>query len=474
MRNALRLLLCFFFASFGFTIASQASEPFDMFFVDSTMRVDYYHTGFYNKDIFSLDQIRIEREWPASKTNLIDTLNLGKYLVKVFDLKTNQLIYSRGYCTIFGEWQTTEKAKKENYQTFHESVRFPLPKREIQLVISVRNDENIFIDKFSSVIDPGSRFVNREKSQYPFESKKVINHGPLQSKVDLLILGDGYSKRDMRKFRKDTEHMVNKLFSVSPFKERFDDFNIWTIECFSQDSGIDEPRKEKWRQTILGASFNSLDSPRYVLTENNRQLREISALVPYDFIAILVNSDRYGGGGIFNWFSTCYTGIQDQKYQPGWWADYVFIHELGHSFGGLGDEYYSSSVAYLDFYPQNVEPWEPNVTALLDDKNIKWKDFTTPGTLFPTLWEKTRFDSLSKKALEFYSDKEKYNQVKQEMRNILNNPDYPPVGAFEGSGYASEGLYRPSIDCIMFSKTVHGFCPVCRAAIERMIDFTIE
>ncbi|MBD3373901.1 peptidase M64 [candidate division KSB1 bacterium] len=473
MRDILKRLL-YFLTSLVFTNVCLADTSFETFFVDSTMRVDYYHTGIYKSDIFSLDQIHIEREWPSSKTNLIDTLNLGKYLVKVFDLKTNQLIYSRGFCTIFGEWQTTEEAKKGVYRTFHESVRFPLPKREVQLVISVRNDENVFIDKFSTVIDPESRFVNREKSQFPLQVKKTIDHGPCQSKVDLLILGDGYTKRELEKFNQDTEHMVDKLFSVSPFKERITDFNIWTIHSISQDSGIDEPRKEKWRQTILGATFNSLDSPRYVLTTQNKQLREISALVPYDFIAILVNSDRYGGGGIFNWFTTCYTGIQDREHQPGWWADYVFVHELGHSMAGLGDEYYSSSVAYLDFYPQNVEPWEPNVTALLDEENVKWQEFMTTGAPIPTFWEKARFDSLNQKALESYSNKEKYNQYKQEMQEILDDPSYPSVGAFEGSGYASEGLYRPSVDCIMFSKTVKGFCPVCSAAIERMIDFTIE
>jgi len=456
------------------TVAVQSSDTFDRFFVSKTMRVDYFHTGTKTSEIFSLDQVYEEPIWAGSKVNLIDTLNLGKYLVKVFDVQTNQLIYSRGFCSIFGEWQTTTEAAQGVYRTFHESVLFPFPKRSVQVVIAVRDNQMHFQNKFSTVIDPNSRFVNREKHDHGYKVYQVFNHGPCEKKVDLLILGDGYTAAEMEKFRRDVQHYVGVMFDTSPFKERKKDFNVWAMEVISPESGIDKPRKNVWKHTALGASYNSLDSQRYILTLDNRTLRDIASGAPYDFLYILINSNQYGGGGIFNLYSTCFTGTD----KPGmeWQADYVFVHEFGHSFGGLADEYYTSAVAYTEFYPRGVEPWEPNITALLDKENLKWKDFLEPGTPLPTPWDKAIFDSLEavrakldRNAPDYY---EKRQAIFNQQKELLHKQKYwGKVGAFEGAGYCSEGLYRPYLDCRMFSLSLVGFDPVCRAAIERMIDF---
>jgi len=454
---------------------------FDTFFKDKTMRVDYYHTGIKDSEIISLDAIYEEpacpligrQLWSGSKVNLIDTLNLGKYLVKVIDLKTNQMIYSRGFCSVFGEWQTTEEAGKGVYRSFHESVLFPYPKREIQVIIANRDKYNRFYDIFSTTIDPESRFVNRERHVENLNSRKILYNGDPSVKVDIVIIGDGYRAAEMDRFRERVNHYVALLFSEEPFKSRKKDFNVWAIEVPSLDSGIDEPRKNIWKNTVFGCSYNSMDSPRYVLTYENEMMRNIASAVPYDQIYFLVNSNRYGGGGIFNLYSTCYD--RDEGVNSSWWSDYVFVHEFGHAFGGLGDEYYTSDVAYTEFYPQGVDPWEPNV-GIVENGTVKWASMIEKGVSVPTPWQKSTYDSLSAAIQDLdrtatdYAEKQK--QISDQMHNLLRDQKYwNHVGAFEGSGYASQGLFRPCLDCRMFSKSLIGFCPVCAQSITKVIDF---
>ncbi len=461
-----------------------AGISFNEFFVDKTMRVDYYHTGTKGFEVISLDKVYEEpavisfdkKMWAGNKKNLIDTMNLGKYLAKVIDIKSNQIIYSRGFSSVYGEWETTGEAEKGMYRTFHESVLFPFPKEKVQLVIAVRDKENYFNDIFSTVIDPNSRFVNRERHTPAYKVDSMIKSGDPHKKVDLVILGDGYTKKEMKKYKKDVKHFTDELFSATPFDNNKDKFNVWYIETPSVDSGIDEPRKDVWRNTVFGCSYNSFDSPRYVLTFENKAIRDISSLVPYDQIYIIFNSERYGGGGIFNLYSTCYS--TDKEERSHWWPDYVFVHEFGHAFSGLGDEYYTSDVAYNEFYPQGVDPWEPNV-GIIQNGQVKWQNMMEKDTPIPTPWGKAVYDSLDKTLRSLdrsVSDyKEKYKRIWTERNQVFDNQKYlGKVGSFEGSGYSSEGLYRPFMDCRMFSKSLVDFCPVCNNAIERMIEFQTE
>lgn len=451
------------------------SNSFDRSFLTKTMRVDYFHTGTKGLEAISLDKVYEEGPWPGSTINLLDGLNLGEYLVRVYDEATTALIFSRGYSTMFNEWQTTDEALAEVHRTFHETVRFPYPKRKVQLTISRRDKKMIFHEIFSQMIDPNSPTeVNREKRASAFKAISLMNSGPSAEKVDILIVGDGYRKEDMEKFRRDAKHFSDVMFSTSPFKERKSNFNVWTIEVVSQDSGVDKPDKNTWKATALGTMYNTFGSARYVLTEENRILHDIAAAAAYDFINILLNDNRYGGGGIYNLYTTCYS-ITDA---PGkeWQMDYVYVHEFGHSFGGLGDEYYNSQVSYNEFYQKGVEPWEPNISALVEKSNLKWKSFLEKDTPIPTPWEKAQFDSLGRErgkldrlAADYYRKREPLYQAE---RQILRTTKYAgKVGAFEGAGYAFEGLYRPAADCRMFSLSLVEFDPVCRAAIEKVIDF---
>lgn len=452
-----------------------APEEFGRFFLDKTLRVDLYHTGSKAAEQFSLDQVSEEGIWPGSKVNLLDTLNLGEYQVRVFDAGSAALIYSRGYSTIFNEWQTTDEATAEFSRTFQETIRFPYPRRAVQVTLHRRDKKMIFHELFSVVIDPGVPSAIHHEHQAPeFRVLPLQENGPPSVKVDLLILGDGYRKEDMEKFRADARHFNDAMFSTEPFKDRTKDFNVRAIEVASQDSGIDKTDLNVWKSTALGTKYNTFGVPRYVLTEENKSLRGIAAAAPYDFLIILVNDNRYGGGGIYNLYSTCYTH-PDQP-DMSWQMEYVYVHEFGHSFGGLADEYYGSQVAYNDFYQKGVEPWEPNVTALIDKDHVKWSAFIGAGTPVPTPWDKTRYDSLERErgkldrlAPDYYRKREPLYQAERQLLNISIYAG--KVGVFQGAGYVSEGIYRPAVDCRMFSLSLIDFDPVCSAAIGRVIDF---
>lgn len=463
-----------------FVISVSVSQNYNKYFTNTTMRLDYYHTGTKGQEQIALDKVYEKQAWPGSKVNLLDTLNLGDFMVTVSDLQTSVLLYSRGYSTVFGEWQTTEEALSGTWRTFHETVRFPFPKQKI-MVNFYRRDKFVgagevmaFREIFSTVIDPNNPVVvNREKQENKFAVTDLMINGPTDKKVDILVLGDGYTKEEMEKFRKDARHFTEQLFSYQPFKKHKNDFNVRAMEVPSDDSGIDKPDQNVWKHTALGTMYNTFGSARYVLTEENRTIRDIADAVPYDFITILVNDNRYGGGGIFNLYTTCFTKPAQTGQE--WEMDYVYVHEFGHCFGGLGDEYYSSQVSYVDFYPKGVEPWEPNVTRTNTKENLKWRTFVSSNTPIPTPWQKTSYDSietlrgkLDRLASDYY---EKRKGLLKSSNEILANPQWSGiVGAFEGSGYTPKDMYRPAIDCKMFALNPVDFDPVCAAAIERVIE----
>jgi hypothetical protein len=457
------------------------TQTFDADFTDATMRVDYYHIGTKGREQITLDKVYREGPWPGSTSNVLDTMDLGDSFVKVSDLQTNVLMYSRGYSTVFGEWQTTDEALNGTWRTFQETVRFPFPKRKIVLSFYRRDkfiaagEKMAFREIFSAVIDPNSpTVVNREKRRNPYKVFDVMVNGPVEKNVDILILGDGYAKEDMEKFRRDAKHFTDVLFSYAPFKDHKNDFNVRALEVISDESGVDKPDQNVWKRTALGTMYNSFGSARYVLTEENKELRDIADAVPYDFITILVDDNRYGGGGIFNLYTTCFT--KPVKAGQEWEMDYVYVHEFGHCFAGLGDEYYSSDVSYIDFYPKGIEPWEPNITRANARESLKWRNLVLAGTPIPTPWRKAEYDSLEalRARLDHNSPDyyEKRESLLKRVNEILSDPQWVgKAGAFEGAGYTSKGMYRPAIDCKMFSLNPVGFDPVCTAAIEKMIEF---
>lgn len=439
------------------SLVAKTGPDFHQYFLIKTMRIDYYFTGIKGETIISLDQIKEEPIWAGNLHNLIDTLNYGNHKVEIYDKSTNTLIFSRGFSSLFQEWQTTDEATAGNYRTFSASVLIPYPKKPIRFVHLSRNRRGDFEAEFEADIDPASRSIRRDKPHSGFKRKAFIENGSPHEKVDILFLPEGYTKKELRQFRNDVKHYINVLFEAPPFNEYRNCFNVWYLEVPSEESGIDNPRESIFVKSAFGLTYNSFDSDRYILAFDNKRIRDIAANAPYDQLYFIVNSKKYGGGGIYNLYSTCYT--HDSADENAWWSDYVFVHEFGHAFGGLADEYYSSDVAYNEFYPLDVEPWEPNITPIANPKTIKWKAFIEPGTPVPTPWDKAEFDAIP------------YKNQEARSRFLRQQEYWDKVGAFEGAGYVSTGQYRPYLDCKMFSKSLVDFCPVCQQSIIRVIKF---
>ncbi|RKH69756.1 peptidase M64 [Corallococcus interemptor] len=439
-----------------------------------TFRVDYFHTGNATEERFSLERLVVEPlPWPGHPARAIDETNLGKYLFEVRDRGTNRLLYSRGFASIFGEWELTDEAKGA-HRTFSESLRFPAPASPVQVILKKRDAQNAFREIWSLVVDPKNPFVDPSSPPAPGPLLKLLENGPPQDKVDFLILGDGYTEAERAKFEKDARKLVDTLFSFSPFKERKADFNVWGLMPAAAESGISRPSTGVHRRPPLGSTYDAFGAERYVLTFDNAALRDTAAFAPYEFIEILSNGNTYGGGGIFNLFSTV---ASDSL-----WAPYVFVHEFGHHFAGLADEYYTSAPIYGAAPADRVEPWEKNVTALHDPAQLKWKDLVAPGTPLPTPWNQATYDA---HALQVQQRRQKIRAERRpeadmdalfmEQRNweekfLGTQKVSGKVGAFEGAHYEAKGYFRPQADCVMFTRDRVPFCAVCQRGITEVID----
>jgi len=432
------------------------------------MRVDYVHTGSATDEHFALDGIVREAAWPGPLDRWIDDTNFGKYYFEVLDRATNRPIYSRGFASIFGEWQTTDEAKQVS-RAFGESVRFPYPSSPVQVVIKKRGTQNEFREVWSVVVDPADESIDRSAPP-KLNVWAVMQNGAPRDKVDLLLLGDGYTAAEMDKWHGDARRLADILFASSPFKEHRQEFNVWAIDTPAEESGVSRPSDQIYRRSPLRASYDAFGSERYVLTFDNKRLREIASAAPYEFIEIVVNGRKYGGGGIFNLYATV---ASDNAFTP-----YVFVHEFGHHFAGLADEYYTSDVSYGS-PTERPEPWEPNATA--DPHAAKWRELLTPGIELPTPWPKQQFESLEQQIQKRRREIRAQHRPEAEMEALFkeergedtkllaSGANAGKVGAFEGAMYEGRGYYRPQQDCIMFTRDEVGFCAVCRRAIERII-----
>ena len=461
--------LTFAIAIFTFLfVANAAAAP-------QTMRLDYYHTGDASTEVFSVDRVVIEPlPWPGDMSQAIDNSNLGKYIFEIRDAKTKEILYSRGFASIYGEWETTDEAKSIK-RTFQESLRFPAPTAPVTVVLKKRDAKNVFQDLWTTTIDPNDQFVDRSKPKAPAPLITIQKTGEPETRVDFLILGDGYTAAEAKKFEADARRLTKTLFATSPFKENRKSFNVWAMAPPAAESGVSRPSTGIYRDSPIGATYDAFGSERYVLTFDNRSLRRAAQFAPYEFIEVLVNNRTYGGGGIFNLYSTV---ASDNAF-----ADYVFVHEFGHHFAALADEYYTSPVAYTPASADRVEPWEPNVTALLDVSALKWRHLASPFanvTPIPTPWKKEEFEAYSREIQKRRAQLRKDRRPEEEMEALFREElahekkmfaaekHFGQVGAFEGANYEAKGYYRPEIDCIMFTRT-DTFCRVCREAIVRVI-----
>jgi hypothetical protein len=340
--------------------------------------------------------------------------------------------------------------------------------------IEKRDSLNAFRPLTAIPLNPASHIVNAAEPRSSHPVLTLLQYGPPARKVDIVVLGEGYTAAEAPKFRADARKFVDHLFAIEPFRSRRSAFNVRAVMVPSAQPGVFRPHAGRFRRTPLSTQYGIFDSERYVLTEDNRALREALSGVPYEFVEILVNEKQYGGGGIFNDHATASTGSE--------FSPYLEVHEFAHHFAALADEYYTSPVAYQTGGSEHVEPWEPNVTALHDPARLKWRDLVAPGTPIPTPWDKARYEEHSRafqarrRALIARNAPEAdFDALFREQRAaetvLLGSMEHSrKVGAFEGAAYEAIGLYRSETDCIMFSRDDVGFCAVCRRAIERVID----
>ena len=438
----------------------------------ATMRVDYFHSGNHEREMFSLDQVVIEPlPWSGNMAEPHDRTRRGKYLFEIVDPDSGAIAWSRSFSSIYGEWETTGEARRIN-RSFHESVRFPAQDSAFELVLKKRGPDNSFAEVWRIGLDPDDVLVHRESAAFADQVVAIHEGGSPAGKVDLLLLGDGYTADERDRFLQTARELTDVLFATSPFKERRDDFNVWALAPPAAQSGVSRPSTGTFRDSPLGATYDAFRSERYILTFDNKSMRRIASSAPYDFIEILTNSEVYGGGGIYGLFSTAAANSA--------WAPYLFVHEFGHHFAGLADEYYTSSIAY-ELPDVITEPYEPNVTALLDPDNLKWQHLATPNTPLPTPWPKAEYERHSIAYQEKRRQMRADNVPEADMNRLFRDNQVfvealfeqsgqeGIVGAFEGGNYMAEGIYRSQQNCIMFTRT-RDFCAVCAEAIEKVID----
>jgi hypothetical protein len=404
---------------------------FDDYFFPNTLRVDYDIAGDYKTESVYLDQVRQEPYYSGPRKRLIDPFGYGSYRVAVSDSVSGKLLFTSGFNNLFQEWQGTPEAHRVQ-RSFEQTAIMPFPRQTIKFQVEKRRyADGIFEEIFKMYINPNDYFISRKKIR-EIPNVKFHDSGEPENKVDVAFIAEGYTPDQMEKFLNDAKKIGDYILSQEPFKDYRDRFNFYAIESPSEESGVDVPGRRIYVNTDLNSSFFTFDMDRYLTTSNTKEVYDIAATVPCDAAFILVNSKIYGGGGFYNHFG--------ESTVDNYFSDIVVIHEFGHSFAGLADEYYTSEVTYSDFYNTKVEPWEPNITTNVDFTS-KWKNMVKRGTPVPTPRD------------EQYKDE---------------------VGMFEGGGYLSKGVYSPMMDCRMKSNEAPGFCPVCREAIIRMIKFYSE
>lgn len=414
------------------------ADDFGTWFYNKTMRFDYYHAGSATTEYLFFDEIIEEPYYAGSKTNLIDDFGYGNYRFSLYDKASGKLIYRRGYDNLMKEWRTIPEAEIFS-KAMPESIVFPYPRKEVKLVIEARDRRNVFHELYTYDIDPESYFIR--KSQPSLQTMEIAYQGNSDHCVDLVLIPEGYTEADKALFEEDCHKFADYLFSYAPYGDNKGRFNVRAVWAPSQDAGVSIPGENVWRNTACKVQYYTFDSERYQMTMDMQNLRDIAGNAPYEYIYIISNSQKYGGGAIYNWYGISAAHIFSRPES----VRKTYAHEFGHLLLGLGDEYVGGSETAL--YDLDVEPWEANLTILPGGK-AKWQDMIERKTPVPTPIAKDY-------------DRDQVHQMNEWK-----------LGAYEGGGYLDKGIYRPMPNCMMnWMHTQDEFCPVCDKSIREYIDF---
>ena len=398
-------------------------------FTGRTMRYDFRHAGNSEHEYYLFDRVIREGVWAGSTTSLVTPFDYGEQHFRIIDNATGKVIYKNNYCTLFNEWQTTPEAESIE-RSFAEGVIFPEPKNDFTIEIYARNKKSkVWEKKHSHSIKVGD--MNIYPGSTPHEGIDIHIGGDIAHSLDIVLLPDGFTADEKEKFIESCNMWRDALFSYSPFTQNKHRINIRAVWAPSQESGISNPGTGEWHNSLLGVRFYTFNSERYQMTEHFQTVRDVASSVPYEGIFILTNSDKYGGGGIYNFYGLGSAGKTGRTGE-------VYVHEFGHSLMGLGDEYIEIGNTVSALYPEGVEPWEANLTRFVNF-NGKWEKMIAKETPIPTPHTE--------------------GSTEKEWK----------IGAYEGGGYLEKGVFRGWPECMM--KALTDFCPICQEAIIRYLDY---
>lgn len=404
------------------------ADTFDHLFQNRTLRVDYVFSGDARHQQISLDELRVSDGWWGRRVNLDKLLLRGNGQIVMTDTLGRDTLYINSFSTLFQEWQTTEEAAHTR-KSFENVFLLPMPKEAADVTVTLSDIHGKTTSRFTHRVNPLDILIRPVTPPQGTTWEYVRQGGDSRDCIDLAFVSEGYTEQEKDLFLEDCRQGVDAFLSHEPFRSMAGKLNFVAVFSPSAESGVSIPHNQQWKQTVLGSNFDTFYSERYLTTLHLKKLHDVLGGAPYEHIVILANTDNYGGGGIYN--SYLMSAAHNAKARP------VLVHEFGHSFGGLGDEYFYDD-QYDTMYPSDTEPWEPNITTLLHFSE-KWQDMLPAGTPIPT---------------------------PADGKDI-----YTRLGVYEGAGYQSKGVYRPVQECRMKINEAPEFCPVCRRALERMIDY---
>ena len=402
------------------------AQNFDDYFENKTLRLDYIFNGNVQNQVISLDGLSSLPDWAGRKSKLAELPLEGNGQIIVRDSTSQQIIYKTSFSTLFQEWLQTDEAKTVT-KGFENTFLVPFPKKTVEVEVVLFGYDREVNATMKHLVNPTDILIQQKGVNHVTPYKYIYQGGSAEKCIDVAILAEGYTEQEMDTFYHDAEMAVESMFNHEPFKSMQERFNFVAVHTPSLDSGVSIPRLNDWKRTAFLSHFSTFYSDRYLTTTRMKSIHDALAGIPYEHIIILANTEEYGGGGIYN--SLTLTAAHHPDFMP------VVVHEFGHSFGGLADEYFYDNDVMTDTYPTNVEPWEQNVTTLVDFES-KWKNLLPANIPIPT-----------------------------------DPTDNREIGVYEGGAYSSKGIYRGAFNCRMRTNHYPTFCKVCQHALSELIDF---
>ena len=410
------------------------AQSFNDFFADQTLRIDYIFSGNASQQMVSLDELSSFDGWAGRRVNLDKVPVRGNGEISIIEPESRKVIYRQTFSSLFQEWLVTEEASKVT-KSFEATFLLPMPKKEVEVEITLLDNEGRQQTTMRHAVSPDDKLIRQRSNTLTSRHEYLLKSGPSEECIDVAIVAEGYTADEMDLFLKDARTACNEIFRYEPFSKHKNRFNVVAVMTESKDSGVSVPQDNEWRTTAINSNFMTFYSPRYLTTNSVHLTHDQLAGVAYEHLIILANTDTYGGGGIYNSYTL--TTAHHPQFKP------VVVHEFGHSFGALADEYFYDEPDHTaGTYKLDYEPWEQNITSLVDF-NSKWADMVKNKQEIPT------------------------EPTEKREKNYT-------VGVYEGGGYMTKGMYRPAVVCRMRDNEATQFCPVCQRAIERIIIYNTE